>query len=68
MRATYHADVRKRSLDGLGDADQGFGMATERFENDEKQATLTMLLTAVMSVVITAIIVASVLSTRACSV
>ena len=43
-------------------------MATERFENDEKQATLTMLLTAVMSVVITAIIVASVLSTRACSV
>jgi hypothetical protein len=43
-------------------------MATEHLENDEKQATLTILLTAIMSVIITAVIVASVLSTRACSV
>jgi hypothetical protein len=43
-------------------------MAMEHLENDEKQATLTILLTAVMSVIITGVIVASVLSTRACTV
>jgi hypothetical protein len=68
MRATYHADVRERSLGVTGDADQGLVMALEHLENDEKQATLTMLLTAIMSVVITGLIVAGVLSTRACSV
>jgi hypothetical protein len=43
-------------------------MAMEHLENDEKQATLTMLLLSIMSVIITGIIVATVLSTRACSV
>jgi hypothetical protein len=43
-------------------------MATEHLENDERQASLTLLLTAVMSVIITGMIVASVLSTQACSV
>jgi hypothetical protein len=43
-------------------------MAMEHLENDEKQATLTMLLTAIMSVIITGLIVATVLSTRACTV
>jgi hypothetical protein len=68
MRATYHADVRERSLDAVRDADQGFDMATEHLQNDEKQATLTILLMSIMSVIITGIIVASVLSTRACTV
>jgi hypothetical protein len=43
-------------------------MALEHLENDERQATLTMLLTALMSVIVTGLIVAAVLSTRACSV
>ena len=43
-------------------------MATERFQNDEKQATLTILLMSIMSVIITGLIVAAVLSTRACTV
>ena len=43
-------------------------MALEHYENDERQATLTMLLTALMSVIVTGLIVAAVLSTRACSV
>ena len=43
-------------------------MAMEHLENDEKQATLTMLLLSIMSVIITGIIVATVLSSRACSV
>jgi hypothetical protein len=68
MRATYHADVRERSLGAPRDADQGFGMATEHLENDERQATLTMLLTSLMSVIVTGLIVAAVLSTRACTV
>jgi hypothetical protein len=68
MRATYHADVRERSLGVPRDTDQSFVMALEHLENDERQATLTMLLTAVMSVIVTALIVAAVLSTRACSV
>ena len=68
MRATYHADVRERSLDEVRDADQGFDMATEHLQNDEKQATLTILLMSIMSVIITGLIVAAVLSTRACTV
>ncbi|HEX5063773.1 MAG TPA: hypothetical protein VFV99_30550 [Kofleriaceae bacterium] len=43
-------------------------MALEHLENDERQATTTILLTAIMSVIITGLIVAAVLSTRACSV
>ncbi|HEY5947771.1 MAG TPA: hypothetical protein VIV40_19860 [Kofleriaceae bacterium] len=60
--------MRERSLDGRRDPQQGLGMAMEHLENDERQATLTMLLTAIMSVIITGLIVAAVLSTRACSV
>jgi hypothetical protein len=60
--------VRERSLGGSADADQSFDMATEHLENDERQATLTILLTAIMSVIITGLIVAAVLSTRACTV
>lgn len=43
-------------------------MATEQFQNDEKQATLSILLLAIMSVVITGLIVMAVLSARACTV
>lgn len=43
-------------------------MALEHYENDERQATLTLVLTAIMSVIIVGLIVASVLSTEACSV
>lgn len=43
-------------------------MAPVRYENDDRQATLTLILTAFMSVVITGLIVASVLSTEACTV
>jgi hypothetical protein len=68
MRATYHADVRERSLGGVRPADHSLVMAMEHLENDERQATLTILLTSIMSVIITAMIVAAVLSTRACTV
>ena len=40
----------------------------EHLENDERQATLTMMLLSIMSVIVTGLIVAAVLSTRACSV
>ena len=40
----------------------------EHLLNDERQATLTMLITAIMSVIVTGLIVAAVLSTRACTV
>jgi hypothetical protein len=43
-------------------------MAWAHYENDERQATLTILMTALMSVIVTGLIVAAVLSTRACSV
>jgi hypothetical protein len=43
-------------------------MALEYHENDERVATLTIVLTAIMSVITTALIVAAVLSMRACSV
>jgi hypothetical protein len=38
------------------------------FKNDERQATLQVSLLAIMSVIITGLIVMAVLSTRACSV
>ena len=41
---------------------------TYDYENDEKQAKLTILLSAVMSIVAVALILAAVLSTRACAV
>jgi hypothetical protein len=68
MRATYHADVRERSLGGDRDGDQSFVMAMEHLENDERQATYTVLLLSIMSVIVTGLIVAAVLSTRACTV
>lgn len=43
-------------------------MALDTYENDERQATLSILLLSIMSVVITGLIVAAVLSTKACSV
>ena len=43
-------------------------MPMEHLQNDEKQATLTILLMSIMSVIITGLIVAAVLSTRACTV
>jgi len=39
----------------------------ETYPNDDKQAMLTIVLTAVMSVIIVAMITAAVLSTKACS-
>jgi len=43
-------------------------MALDTYSNDEKQATLTIMLLSIMSVIITGLIVASVLSTQSCSV
>ena len=43
-------------------------MAMEHLENDERQATLTIMLMSIMSVIVTGLIVAAVLSTKACSV
>jgi hypothetical protein len=43
-------------------------MALDTYENDDKQATLQIMLLSIMSVIITGLIVAAVLSTRACSV
>jgi hypothetical protein len=43
-------------------------MAIDIYPNDEKQASLTIILLSIMSVIITGLIVASVLSTRACTV
>jgi hypothetical protein len=43
-------------------------MALDTYENDDKQATLAVMLLSIMSVIITGLIVAAVLSTRACSV
>ena len=37
-------------------------------DNDEKQASVTIMLMSIMSVIVTGLIVAAVLSTRACSV
>jgi len=60
--------VRERSLGATRDGDHDLVMALEHLENDERQATYTILLTAIMSVIITGLIVAAVLSTRACAV
>ena len=43
-------------------------MALDNYENDERQATLSIELLAIMSVIITGLIVMSILSTRACTV
>jgi hypothetical protein len=43
-------------------------MAMEHLQNDERQATLTIMLLSIMSVIVTGLIVAAVLSTRACTV
>ncbi len=60
---------RERALGRAYEADQSsLYMATEHLENDERQATLTILMSAIMSVIITGLIVAAVLSTRACTV
>lgn len=43
-------------------------MAIDIYPNDEKQASLIIMLLSIMSVIITGLIVAAVLSTRACTV
>jgi hypothetical protein len=43
-------------------------MALDTYENDERQASLSIMLLSIMSVIITGLIVAAVLSTRACTV
>ena len=43
-------------------------MALDTYENDEKQATLTIMLLSIMSFIITGLIVAEVLSKQSCSV
>ena len=43
-------------------------MALETYPNDEKQAMLTIVLLSIMSVIITVLIVAAVLSTQSCTV
>jgi hypothetical protein len=60
--------VRERALDVSRARDQGLDMATDHYENDERQATLSIVLLAIMSVIITGLIVMSVLSMRACTV
>jgi len=60
--------VRERSLGEAKDADHSSSMAIDTYPNDEKQASLSVLLLSIMSVIITGLITAAVLSTRACSV
>jgi hypothetical protein len=60
--------VRERPLDALALRCQGLYMPMDYYPNDEKQATLSILLLSIMSVIITGLIVMAVLSTRACSV
>ena len=43
-------------------------MALDTYTNDERQASLTIILLSIMSVIITGLITAAVLSTNACSV
>jgi len=43
-------------------------MPVDTYPNDQRQASLAILLLSIMSVVITGLIVMAVLSTRACSV
>ena len=61
--------MRERSLGVPSDGAHNFYMATDFwYPNDEKQASLTIILLSVMSVIITGLITAAVLSTHACSV
>jgi hypothetical protein len=59
--------VRERAVDGPRDGDQASVMPYHH-ANDRKQATLIMVLTGVASVVLIAMLLAAILSTRACSV
>lgn len=43
-------------------------MALEDLENDERQATYTLILTAIASVILIGLLVATILSSQACSV
>lgn len=43
-------------------------MALEDLENDQRQATYTIILAAIVSVILSGLLVATVLSQRACSV
>ncbi len=43
-------------------------MALENLENDQRQATYTIILTAIVSVILIGLLVATVLSSKACSV
>jgi hypothetical protein len=69
--------VRERSVDGHRRHDHGLIMihaqyhsefGTYDYANDEKQAKLTLFLSFVMALVTVALILAAVLSTRACAV
>jgi hypothetical protein len=60
--------VRERALAAARDRGQGLRMEGDLYENDERQATMAIVLLAIMSVVITGLIVMSILSTRACTV
>ncbi len=64
----YHADVRERALGGPADDDHNSIMALEDLENDERQATYTLILTAIASVILIGLLVATILSSQACSV
>ena len=73
----YHATVRKRSLDAGDAGDHGLLMIHAQYHsefgtydcpNDEKQAKLTLFLTTLMAIISSALIIAAVLSTRACAV
>jgi hypothetical protein len=68
MGASYHARVRERSLGDARGSDHNSDMAIDHYPNDERQASLTVILLAIMSVIIAGLITAAVLSTKACSV
>jgi hypothetical protein len=60
--------VRERALGDYADGDQSSIMALEDLENDQRQATYTIILEAIVSVILSGLLVATVLSQRACSV
>ncbi|HUS30730.1 MAG TPA: hypothetical protein VMZ53_19605 [Kofleriaceae bacterium] len=60
--------MRERSLGDPREPGHSFCMALETYPNDEKQASLAIILLSIMSVIIVGLITAAVLSTRACSV
>lgn len=64
----YHGGVRERPLAGSAGRGQTDRMATDHYPNDERMATMSILLLSIMSVIITGLIVMSVLSSRACTV